>query len=280
VVITDAFGLPCKKIVHAPTVRWRGGYAGEEILLRRIYETALRRAYDDPEIHTFAVPILGSGNYRCPMNVAFRIADESLKQFQKKIREERRTRYFLVYLVLYSKASMKMLRNTLITMIDEHIDDSYAEEHPNSFKIVDESDRSADDLYQALLKSRSEEFMKEYDTLDEELTLQGAPFSSVLKKYIDNSGRRPSEVYSEAQITKSHFSKMKKENYNIQKKTVLDLAVALHLDIDDTDDLLAAAGYVLTDNNVRDIIYAYHIRHGIYDLDRIRDEVYDRTGTV
>jgi hypothetical protein len=73
---------------------------------------------------------------------------------------------------------------------------------------------------------------------------------------------------------------MKKENYNIQKKTVLDLAVALHLDIDDTDDLLAAAGYVLTDNNVRDIIYAYHIRHGIYDLDRIRDEVYDRTGTV
>ena len=41
-VITDAFGLPCKKIVHAPTVRWRGGYSGEEILLRKIGRASCR----------------------------------------------------------------------------------------------------------------------------------------------------------------------------------------------------------------------------------------------
>ena len=279
-VITDAFGLPCKKIVHAPTVRWRGGYEGEEILLRRVYASALQKAYDDPEIHTFAVPILGSGNYRCPMNIAFRIADESLKQFQEMIRSERRTKYFLVYLVLYSKASMIIVRDTLRMMIDEHIDDLYAEKHSNRFKTVDESKQSADELYQELLKNRSDELMEGKITLDDNLREQGAPFSSVLKELIDNSGRKASDIYTEAQITKSHFSKLKKSHYHIQKQTVLDLAVALHLDMDRTDDLLAAAGFLLADNIERDIIYAYFIRHGIYDLDRIKEEVYERTGEL
>ena len=51
-----------------------------------------------------------------------------------------------------------------------------------------------------------------------------------------------------------------------RKKTILALAIALKLNLDDTKDLLASAGYALTNNSRFDLIVCFCLENGIYDI--------------
>ena len=89
-VVTLAFGLPCKKIIHTAVPKWRGGYSGERLLMRTAYLEGLRAAFREKDVHTLAVPLMGSGSYGFPMSEAFRIADGALKEFEKDKKRKRK----------------------------------------------------------------------------------------------------------------------------------------------------------------------------------------------
>lgn len=107
-------------------------------------------------------------------------------------------------------------------------------------------------------------------TLDFLLEKLELTFSEKLLQLIEKRGRKPSEIYTKAGVTKTHFSKIKSDkNYHPSKETALAFAVVLHLDLDETADLIKRAGYSLSHSSESDIIVEFFIERGMYNIDDI-----------
>ena len=137
-------------------------------------------------------------------------------------------------------------------VIDEHIDGGY---------ICSNID---DDITKDAGKSFSN---KESFTLDQLMDEVGETFHEMLFLKIDMSGMTDVEVYNRANMDRKLFSKIRSNPaYHPRKQTVLALAIALKLSLDDTVDLLARAEYALSPSNKGDLIVRYFIEKGIYDI--------------
>lgn len=92
-------------------------------------------------------------------------------------------------------------------------------------------------------------------------------FNQVLFSFIDKKGESDSEVYKRAGIDRRHFSKIRSDpNYCIGKNSAIALALALELNIEQTDELLSAAGYTLSDSDIFDLVIQFCIERKIYNL--------------
>lgn len=101
-------------------------------------------------------------------------------------------------------------------------------------------------------------------------------FSEKLIRLIGKSGEKNSVIYNRANIDRRHFSKIcNHKDYQPSKLTALAFAIALKLDFEQTQELLAAAGYTLTKNNLADIIISFFIEKKIFDVDLVNDYLYD-----
>ena len=104
-------------------------------------------------------------------------------------------------------------------------------------------------------------------SLDDMLDELDAGFSETLLKLIDKAGRKDSEVYKKALLSKQHFSKIRNNpNYKPTKPTAIALALALELDLDATRDLIGRAGYALTNSSKFDLIIRYFIEQKNYNV--------------
>lgn len=108
---------------------------------------------------------------------------------------------------------------------------------------------------------------KESFTLDQLVEEVGESFHDMLFLRIDMSGMTDVEIYKRANIDRKLFSKIRSNpGYHPRKQTVLALAIALKLNIDDTIDLLARAEYALSPGNKGDLIVKYFIERGVFDI--------------
>lgn len=71
--ITDAYNLPCKKIIHTVGPVWHGGNHNEANLLASCYDTAFELAVKN-NINSIAFPCISTGVYRYPKEEAAKIA--------------------------------------------------------------------------------------------------------------------------------------------------------------------------------------------------------------
>ena len=112
--------------------------------------------------------------------------------------------------------------------------------------------------------------------LAELLKKTDAGFSETLLKLIDKSGKKDSEIYTRANLSRQHFSKIRNNrDYRPTKTTALALAVALELDLEQTRDLIGRAGYALTNSSKLDVIVMYFIEQRCYDLGVINEALYE-----
>lgn len=79
-VITPAFNLPAKYIIHTVCPRYIYGTSEEEQLLALAYRSALKLKEKAPEASSIAFVSLGTGVYSWPMEVAAEIAVAELNK--------------------------------------------------------------------------------------------------------------------------------------------------------------------------------------------------------
>lgn len=104
-------------------------------------------------------------------------------------------------------------------------------------------------------------------SLEDAVNNLGESFQARLLRMIDERGMTDPEVYKRANIDRKLFSKIRcSENYIPKKKTIVALAIALRLDLEDTGNLLASAGLMLTNNSKADIIVSFCLENEIYDI--------------
>ena len=137
------------------------------------------------------------------------------------------------------------------------------------------------DLDKAGQGSSDEYADRERFTLDQLMEEVGELFHEMLFLRIDMSGMTDVEVYKRANLDRKLFSKIRSNStYHPRKHTVLALAIALRLSIEDTVDLLARAEYALSPSNKGDLIVRYFIERGVYDIKTINYTLYEYDQTI
>jgi O-acetyl-ADP-ribose deacetylase (regulator of RNase III) len=80
-VITPAFNLESKFVIHAVGPRWLDGLRGEPELLRTCYESIFIIA-EEHQLKSLAIPSISTGIYNYPLEAAAEVAFKVARQFR------------------------------------------------------------------------------------------------------------------------------------------------------------------------------------------------------
>lgn len=281
--VTKAYRLPCKYVIHTVGPRWRDGSHGEREKLISCYRTSLALAMEK-DCETVAFPLISSGIYGYPKDQAFRVAVDTIGEF---LMEHEMT----VYLVIYDRAAYQ-ISGKLFADVAAYIDDHYVEAHaePRTLQnrrleemmfprasapsVYNESAVYGEAGAYGEADASSTADMAPY-ALDDLLKELDAGFTETLLRLIDRTGKKDSEIYKKANVDRKHFSKIKgNPYYQPSKPTVLAFAIALELDLEETQDLLSRAGFSLSHSSKFDVIVEFFIRQKNYDIFAINEALF------
>ena len=287
--ITPGFDLSAKYVIHAVGPVWLDGSHNEEKLLHSCYERSLKlaRRY---RCQSVAFPLMSAGNHGFPKPLALKIAMNAISEFLLKNEMQ-------VYLVVFSRDAFQ-LSEKLFQGVSSFIDENYIlEKNLQQYGLEDKC--AVRELQQEMIlreqmcRRQAEETacfddapcapmaappkagrmgfsmprLKPKQSLADLLAETDAGFSETLLKLIDQTGKKDSQIYTKANLSRQHFSKIRNNpNYQPTKPTAIALALALELDLEQTQDLIGRAGYALTGSSKFDVIIMYFIREKNYNL--------------
>ena len=278
--VTKGYALPCKYIIHTVGPVWHGGNRGEEELLRSCYRNSLALA-ESLGCESIVFPLISSGIYAYPKDKALNVAVSEFKKFLE-------TSDMKITLVIFGKKPIE-LRSDILHNINQYIRDARAAESapktyfqknipPSGFMAAA---RIANDIKQKKLFGRKSKassaamlplaeavFCSETDTeLEKLLNAHDESFSDSLFRLIKEKGMTEVEAYKKANIDRKLFSKIRSDkNYKPKKQTAVAFAIALKLDLPETEALLSKAGFALSNSLKFDLIIRYFIQHRNYDI--------------
>lgn len=261
--ITKAYRLPCQYVIHTVGPVWNGGSHGERELLVSCYRTSLALAKEHG-CETVAFPLISSGIFGYPKDQALRVAVDTIGEFLLH-------NDMTVYIVIFSRTAYQ-ISSKLFADIAEYVDDHYVDVHTDSQR---ERLRRMSVLESRTLSADAAAAPMAVGGLDSLLAHLDAGFSKTLLKLIDRSGKKDAEVYKKANVDRKLFSKIRNNpDYKPSKATAIAFAIALELNLDETRDLVARAGYALSASSKFDVIIEYFIRQKKYDIFEINEALF------
>jgi O-acetyl-ADP-ribose deacetylase (regulator of RNase III) len=272
--ITRGYNLPCKYVIHTSGPVWQGGLVGESIILRSCYVECLKLAVKNG-CRSVAFPLISAGTYGYPKDQVLKFAIQTITEF---LFENELT----VYICVFDKDSYSFSQK-LFNDIQSFIDDDYVDGHEDDF-LFDEIECSlADEPICCRQAPRPMMDAKELPlgsarnkSLGEYMRDMDKSFQEKLFDLIDQSGMTDVECYKRANVDKRTFSKIKSnKNYKPSKQTTIAFAIALQLDLEGTQDLLATVGFTLSRSNVFDKIIRYFIQNGNYNIFEINEALFE-----
>ena len=274
VAITPGFKLPAKYIIHAVSPFYIDGKSGEEELLRSCYHKSLRLAHENG-CKSIAFPLISTGSFCYPKEEGMRIALDEINAFLL-------THEMLVYIVVFDETATRLGKN-LYPELEAYIDSHYVAE-----KREEEYRETYDEIRLCRRANLSEScarptispqvscdagyyfFEENESALQERIEHLSDTFQEYLFYLIGQKGLTNAQVYTNAYITKQTFSKIKNNrDYHPEKATALQLCIGAKLNIDETIDLLARAGYALSTSDMRDVIVRFFIEREMYEMTEI-----------
>lgn len=263
-MITGAYRLPCKYIIHAVGPIWQGGNYHEKELLESCYRTSLELAKEH-ECESIAFPLISSGIYGYPKDQALKVAMDVIRDFLLENEMQ-------VYLVIFDKAAYR-ISEKLFADIAEYIDDNYVDEHTDYRRESMRMNMPMQPLVQyTVCESKC---MKAEENLEHKLMHIDESFSEMLLRKIDEKGMTDAECYKKANIDRKLFSKIRSNaGYKPSKPTAIAFAIALELSLEETEDMLRKAGFALSNSNKFDIIIEYFISRGNYNIYEINEALF------
>ena len=292
-VVTPAFDLPAKYVIHVVGPAWVDENPVEEEMLARSYRAALDAAAKQ-KCKSIAFPLLSTGNYGFPKKISMRIA---LDVFSKFLMEHE----MQIYLTVFGEEAFK-LSNTLFRSVQAYIDENYVaskfeEEYGTSNLSPRMTARRKEQQYAAeYLAEAVEEDSADLDapeiladataeapaplagkeSLSDMMDKMDASFSDTLMALIDATGEKPSNIYHKACVSKQVFSKINSNsNYQPLKATAIAFCLALELDLEEAQELLARAGFTLSKSSLSDVIIMYCIENKIYNVMMVNEMLFE-----
>lgn len=279
--ITNGYDLPAKHVIHTVCPVWQGGDKGEVRLLRRAYTRSLEIARE-AKCRSVAFPLMSAGNHSFPKTIALQTAVDAISAFLME-------HEMMVYLVVFSREAVAVSEK-LFQSVESYIDEHYiAQKKLEEYGFEDKRMARNAEIEPTLRYQRRMRYMElqeeamampmeaskcapapkaiSVDDLHDLLERTDEGFSATLLKLIDRSGKKDSEVYKRANIDRKLFSKIRSNpNYQPSKPTVLAFAIALELDLQETEMLLSRAGLALSHANKQDIVVEFFIKNKNYDI--------------
>lgn len=266
--ITPGFALPAKYVIHAAgPVYSRRDPAHSRELLCSAYINSLNLATENG-CKSIAFPLISSGIYGYPK-------DEALEVARLSIEELLRDHDMEVYLAVFDKSSFqisKALLGDVESYIDQHYVDAHTYDRSQLLEVEEDAFREA--AYPGVCAA-AKPMAAPSQGLDNWMEHLDEPFSAALLKLIDKKGKTDVEVYKRANMDRKLFSKIRTgKGYTPKKPTILALAIALELTLDETDALLERAGYALSHASKFDVIVEYFIVNRKYDILEINEVLF------
>lgn len=262
-VMTDGFRLPAKHIIHTVGPVWQGGSRGEEALLRSCYINSLKLALENG-LESVAFPLISSGIYGYPKDQALSVAIAAIGSFLFEHDMD-------VFLVVFDADSYR-LSERLYKSIAAYIE----ERDVRLMKLFRrDADRERGWALQQSMPVMTSAPCAARPDLERAVKRVGESFTEMLFRLIDERGLSDPQVYQRANLDRRLFSKIRSNpHYRPGKNTALALAVALRLNLDQTADLLARAGYALSPASKFDLIVEYFIREGNFNIFEINEALF------
>ena len=260
--LTGGYNLPAKYVIHTVGPIWRGGNRGERELLVSCYRNSLELASKEG-CKTLAFPLISAGVYGYPKDQAVQVAVETIQSFLL-------THDVSVTLVLFDRDAATVSKS-LFTDISSYIDAQFIKEHADQGP---ECVRREVAFYRDAVKGMPMSAGVP-GSQKEALSHIDESFSQMLLRKIDAAGLTDAQCYKKANIDRKLFSKIRNDpHYRPSKPTALAFAIALELDLSETQELLRKAGFTLSHSQKLDIIVEYFILHGNYDIFQINQALF------
>ena len=261
--ITGGYGLPCKYVIHTSGPTWRGGLIGESAILRSCYIESLKLALQSG-CQTVAIPLISSGAHGFPKDQVLKFAIQTITEFLFD-------NELIVYLCVFDRESYAFSQK-LFDDIQDFIDENGEELQGNAVE-----EPVLNSLSKKIYCTIDASYAHPAKSLQDYIKENEKSFGEKLFMLIDRSGMTEVECYKKANVDKKTFSKIKcnLKTYKPSKQTAVAFAIALRLDWEETQDLLASAGMTLSSSFTFDKIIRYFIQNENYDVFDINQALFE-----